>query len=121
MEIPYEEDFLPDDAEDELMKLRLEIAYLTENRRQVVYLFYYENKSVRDIARALAMPEGTVKWHLNKARKDLKEAFQMERKIGKLGMNPVKAAGFGHNGKPGQNSGPEDYLADRLRNSIDRI
>ena len=114
MEIPYEEDFLPDDAEDELMKLRLAIAYLTEKRRQAVYLFYYENKSVRDIAGALSMPEGTVKWHLNKARKELKEAFQMERKIGKLGMNPVKAEAFGHSGDPGGNRGPEDYLGDRL-------
>ena len=114
MEIPYEETFLPDDAEDELMKLRLEIAYLTENRRRVVYLFYFENKSVRDIAGALSMPEGTVKWHLNKARKELKEAFQMERKIGKLGMNPVKADSFGHSGDPGSNRGPEDYLGDRL-------
>ncbi|MCR5263822.1 MAG: sigma-70 family RNA polymerase sigma factor, partial [Clostridiales bacterium] len=85
MEIPYEEDLLPDSAEDELMKLRLGIAYLTEVRRKAVYMFYFENRSVRDIARALSMPEGTVKWHLNKARKELKEAFQMERKIGKLG------------------------------------
>lgn len=114
MEIPYEEDFLPENAENELMKLRLAIAYLTENRRRAVYLFYYENRSVRDIARALAMPEGTVKWHLNKARKELKEAYQMERKIGKLGINPVKAISFGHNGDPGSNRGPEDYLGDRL-------
>ncbi len=114
MEIPYEEDFLPEDAESELMKLRLEIAYLTENHRRAVYLFYYENRSVRDIARALAMPEGTVRWHLNKARKELKEAFQMERKIGKLGIAPVKAISFGHSGDPGSNRGPEDYLGDRL-------
>jgi len=114
MEIPYEETFLPDDADDELMKLRLEIAYLTESRRRVVYLFYFENKSVRDIAGALSMPEGTVKWHLNKARKELKEAFQMERKIGKLGMNPVMAVEFGHNGNPGGNRGPVDYLGNRL-------
>ena len=118
MEIPYEEDFLPEDAEDELMKLRLEIAYLTESRRKVVYLFYFENKSLREIARELSMPEGTVKWHLNKARKELKEAFQMERKIGKLGMNPVKATGFGHSGNPGSNRGPEDYLGDRLNLNI---
>ncbi len=114
LEIPYEEDFLPDDAEDELMKLRLEIAYLTENRRRAVFLFYYENKSVRDIAGALSMPEGTVKWHLNKARKELKEAYSMERKIGKLGMDPVKAASFGHGGYVGNNRGPEDYLDDML-------
>ena len=114
MEIPYEEDLLPDSAEDELMKLRLGIAYLTEVRRKAVYMFYFENRSVRDIARALSMPEGTVKWHLNKARKELKEAFQMERKIGKLGISPIEARNIGHNGSPGKNGGPEYYLGDRL-------
>ncbi|MBQ7720822.1 MAG: sigma-70 family RNA polymerase sigma factor [Clostridia bacterium] len=114
VEIPYEDELPSDDAADELMKLRLGIAYLTEVRRRTVYLFYFENRSVRDIASELSMPEGTVKWHLNKARKELKEAFRMERKIGKLGMNPVKARGFGHNGRPGDGGGPEKYLSDQL-------
>ena len=114
LEIPYEADLLPDDAADELMKLRFGIAYLTQVRRRAVFLFYYENKSVRDIAGALSMPEGTVKWHLNKARKELKEAYSMERKIGKLGMDPVRAVEIGHDGDPGSGHGPEDWLGDRL-------
>ena len=29
----------------------------------------------------------------------------MERKIGRLGLAPVTATGFGHSGNPGNNSG----------------
>ena len=41
---------------------------LTEPQRAVVTLFYYEDMAVKDIARALEMPEGTVKTHLSRAR-----------------------------------------------------
>ena len=42
----------------------------------------------------------------------------MERKIGKLGMKPIKATCMGHNGKPGSNGGPEFYLNDNLNLNI---
>ena len=66
----------------------------------------------------MGLPEGTVKWHLNKARNDLKEGFSMERKVGKLGMKPIEAIGFGHGGDPGKNSGPEHYLGNKLNLNI---
>ena len=37
----------------------------------------------------------------------------MERKIGKLGINPIVAQGFSHNGNPGTNGGPEYYLGNK--------
>lgn len=111
----YEETwFFEDDSAKESATLRREIAYLTEIRRRIVYLFYYKNRSISHIAKNLNMPEGTVKWHLNKARNDLKEGFQMERTIGKLGLAPVKAKGMGHSGDPGTGCGPETYLSDKL-------
>lgn len=42
----------------------------------------------------------------------------MERKIGKLGLKPMKATGFGHSGNPGTNGGPEFYLGDNLNLNI---
>ncbi len=102
------------EAAEELLRLRREIAFLTKTRREVVYSYYYENKSIAQIAKERGIPTGTVKWHLNKARHELKEGFFMERKIGKLGMKPIKAIGFGHDGDPGPNGGPEFYLDDRL-------
>ena len=41
----------------------------------------------------------------------------MERKIGKLGLSPIKATSIGHSGNPGK-SGPEAYLGDRLNLNI---
>lgn len=42
----------------------------------------------------------------------------MERKIGKLGMKPIKATSIGHSGDPGPNGGPEYYLNDSLNLNI---
>ena len=109
---------LDEDSKAELNLLRREIAFLTQARRQIVYSFYYENKSISYIAKEMAIPEGTVKWHLNKARNDLKEGFIMERKIGKLGMKPIEAKSFGHGGRPGKNGGPEYYLRNKLNLNI---
>ncbi len=118
MEIPFEEEFLSDDSEEEIARLRREIAFLTQTRRKIVYLFYYENKSLTAISKSLGIPEGTIKWHLNKARNELKECFNMERKIGKLGLNPIEATEYGHSGCPGKNGGPEYYLGDKLNLNI---
>ena len=118
IEIPFEEEFLTDDSEEEIKRLRREIAFLTQTRRKIVYLFYYENKSIGAISNLFGIPEGTVKWHLNKARNELKECFNMERKIGKLGLSPVEATEYGHDGNPGNHGGPEYYLSDKLNLNI---
>ncbi len=116
--LPYYEDYSLEDPDEELFRLRREVAFLTKTRRQIVYLFYYENETVSNISKKLAIPEGTVKWHLNKARNELKENFTMERKIGTLGISPYIPTGFGHDGNPGANSGPEFYLGDKLNCNI---
>lgn len=116
--IPDDSANLDEDAEAELLLLRREIAFLTQTRRQIVYSFYYENKPISVIAKELGIPEGTVKWHLNKARNDLKEGFIMERKIGKLGIKPIEAINFGHFGNPGSNEATEYYLKNKLNLNI---
>ena len=116
--IPYLETFLPDDTGEEIKKLRREVGFLTEKRRRIVYRFYYENQSISSIAKEMGLPVGTVKWHLNKARIELKEGFGMERNIGKLGLAPVEALAFGHSGIPGANSGPEFYMGDKINLNI---
>lgn len=117
MELVHYDEYFPDD-DDEALRLRREISFLTESRRKIVYSYYYENKTVSAISAAMKLPVGTVKWHLSKARNDLKEGFTMERKIGRLGLNPIEATGFGHSGDPGSNGGPEFYLGDRLNLNI---
>ena len=83
---------------EEKYRLRREIAFLSEMRRDIVFSFYYKNEPVRKIAERYGIPEGTVKWHLNKSRKDLKEGMTMDRKIGELGLHPVNAVDISHNG-----------------------
>lgn len=118
VEIPFFEDFTMGDAKDDIARLRREVAFLTEKRRRIIYLFYYKNRSISYISKSLGIPEGTVKWHLNKAKIELKEGFSMERKIGKLGLAPIEAVEFGHGGVPGKNGGPGFYLGDKLNLNI---
>ena len=118
MDIPDDTPIWDEDSQSELDTLRREIAFLTQMRRRIVYSFYYENKPISSIAKETGIPEGTVKWHLNKARNDLKEGFTMERKIGKLGIKPIKATSLGHSGNPGSNGGPEHYLRNKLNLNI---
>ena len=117
VELPYYDDTRLE-TEEEIKILRREIAFLTTKRRQITFWFYYENRSVADIARTLGIPEGTVKWHLNKARLDLKEGFSMKRQVGTLGLSPIVACGFAHSGGPGNNGGPEYYLYDKMNLNI---
>lgn len=118
LEIPYFEEEYCEDAEAEVKSLRREIAFLTEVRRKIVYMFYFLKRSINSIAAELSIPEGTVKWHLNRARKELKEGFSMERKIGKLGLYPLEAADIAHDGSIGDNGGPEYYLNDKINLNI---
>jgi RNA polymerase sigma-70 factor (ECF subfamily) len=54
------------------------IAELPEKQRQVVALFYMEEKSYEEVARLLDMPMGTVKTHLFRARKELALKWRKE-------------------------------------------
>lgn len=116
--LPFEDTYDFDDNKEEFLRLRREIAFLTKTRREIVYAYYYENESIARISKQRGIPIGTVKWHLNQARHELKEGFVMERKIGKLGLKPIKATGIGHSGNPGPNGGPEFYLNDSLNLNI---
>lgn len=118
MEIPVMDEYFVDSNDEEIVSLRREIAFLSTTRRKIVYSFYFENKTIKSISEELDIPEGTVKWHLNKARNELKEGFLMERKIGRLGLNPKELIGFSHNGSPGTNGGPEYYFSDKLNLNI---
>jgi RNA polymerase sigma-70 factor (ECF subfamily) len=44
---------------------------LPEIQREVITLFYLQERSVRDVAAQLDLPEGTVKSHLHRARRAL--------------------------------------------------
>jgi RNA polymerase sigma-70 factor (ECF subfamily) len=52
------------------------VAALPDVERRVITLFYWEDRSIQDVARALDLPEGTVKSHLHRARRRLGEMME---------------------------------------------
>lgn len=56
--------------------LRTIVGNLPERLRNVVYMYYYAEMSVADIAQQLDIPQGTVKSRLNKARKEIKKKME---------------------------------------------
>ena len=60
---------------DESARIEALMERLTLAQRAVVTLYYYQDRSVEDVARLLGMPENTVKTHLNRARGALRKGW----------------------------------------------
>jgi len=52
------------------------LARLPELQRTIVKLFYFEDRSVKDVAMLLDLPDGTVKSHLHRARRALGDMLE---------------------------------------------
>jgi RNA polymerase sigma-70 factor (ECF subfamily) len=52
------------------------LSRLPEVQRQVIMLFYLQERSVSDVAAMLDLPEGTVKSHLHRARRALGDMME---------------------------------------------
>jgi RNA polymerase sigma-70 factor, ECF subfamily len=52
------------------------LSKLPDIQRDVIVLFYLEEKSVRDVGEILDLPEGTVKSHLHRARRALADMME---------------------------------------------
>ena len=66
----------PDNDQDHLALLRELVDALPERFRRPLVLFYYEERSVAEVAQMLGQPEGTVKTNLYRARAALVEQLQ---------------------------------------------
>ena len=64
-----------DAATARTLKLERLIGQLGEAPRSVITLFYYEGRSVEQVASILGMPTGTVKTHLSRARAALRAGW----------------------------------------------
>ena len=109
-----------EDAEDDrevIGKLQSEIAYLSKLQRRIVIAYYFENRKQADIARELGIPEGTVKWHLFEAKKELKRGMDKMREASELKFNPIKFEAYGMSGSIGTKS-PDEFLRSALAQNI---
>ena len=57
-------------------KLYQALNMLQEKEKAVIVLFYFEDRSIKEIASILQIPSGTVKYHLSTARNHLKSILQ---------------------------------------------
>lgn len=69
-ELPFEKE-----ADSRLFEA---VMGLPEKYRAVIHLYYYEEYPIRDIARILRLPAGTVKSQLSRGRSLLKNSLQEE-------------------------------------------
>ena len=58
----------PDSEQDHLVVLRELVEALPERYRRALTLYYYEERSVEEVATMLGLPEGTIKTNLHRAR-----------------------------------------------------
>ena len=94
-------------AEEERARLTLELSLLSRIQRECVILYYLQNRSVKEIARILGIPEGTVKSRLFDARKNVKKGMEEpmentnnETKNKRLSYAPAELNMCGSNGIP---------------------
>jgi RNA polymerase sigma-70 factor (ECF subfamily) len=59
--------------------LDVALECLNPQQREIVLLFHQQNWPIQDIAAHLAMPEGTIKSHLHRARKRMQEEICRDR------------------------------------------
>lgn len=122
-ELAVEDRYFYDDNQKELELLKKEIGYLSDRQRSIVYLYYYQNMKVQQIAKALNVSESTVKWHLFDARNTLKEVMIMNYETETIdtnqAINPIKFTDMGHYGSPGKdNSDTYTMFNSRLKQNI---
>ena len=105
------------DNTEAIQRLQTEIAYLSKLQRRIVIAYYFENRKQADIARELAIPLGTVKWHLFEAKKELKRGMNTMRKTSELKFNPIRFHSYGINGSVGKKS-PDEFFRSTLAQNI---
>ncbi|MCL2063725.1 MAG: RNA polymerase sigma factor [Candidatus Cloacimonetes bacterium] len=67
------------DFDEQIDRLRHEIAFLSKTQREVIVLHYFDKLKISEIAERLNLSLGTVKWHLHEARNSLRENYLDDR------------------------------------------
>jgi len=102
---------------EDLALMRRELAFVASDYREIIVAYYIEDRSVRDIAASLKLPEGTVKSKLFRARETLKEGMNMAREFGAMSYRPESVV-YSKWGKFGRFNEPECFINRLLCNNI---
>ena len=65
------------DASFRYQQLYQAMDRLPEKEKAAIALFYFEDRSIKEISSILGMPSGTVKYHLSMGRNHLKQYIQL--------------------------------------------
>lgn len=98
-------------------RLYREIAYLSKTRRQIVTMYYFENKRQQQIAAILDLSVGTVKWYLSDAKTELQKGLEKMR-TSELKFNPIKFDDISTVGSAGSMGGNQEILRSALSQNI---
>lgn len=85
---PEEHYILQEEQEEGIYLLRRELSLLSKLNREICVAYYIDNKSCSQIAAEQGTSLETVKYHLFKTRKLLKEGIGMTRTLGEKSYNP---------------------------------
>ncbi|SHJ87651.1 RNA polymerase sigma factor, sigma-70 family [Hathewaya proteolytica DSM 3090] len=75
---------------EELNRLRWELSLLSKTYRDIVILYYVEEKSCGEIAKELELTVDNVKYFLYKARNIMKDGINMNRELGEKSYKPAE-------------------------------
>ncbi len=103
---------------EEYEKIRMEIAYLSKIQRTIVIMYYYDEKKQNEIAEILGIPLGTVKWHLNMAKGELKKGMEKMRNINDLKFNPIEFGMCSLSGSTGEMGDAINFFRSALSQNI---
>ena len=103
--------------EEQLSRLRRELAFIKSDYNNIIVAYYLENKSVKDIANSLSLSVDVIHQRLHRARETLKEGMNMERTFGKRSYNPENIS-FINNGSLGKNGQPWSILSHLMYKNI---
>jgi RNA polymerase sigma factor (sigma-70 family) len=104
---------------ESIAEIRRMVAFLSEMHHRIVVLRYFRRRKIRDIATALGIPEGTVKWHLSEIRNGLRTegadgmSTAGTHEVGALGCAP-EGLSVGMSGSAPFGALPSDIVNTRL-------
>ncbi len=97
--------------------LRRELSFIKSDYRNIVVAYYFENKSVREIASLQSLSVSAIQQRLHRARTILKEGMDMAREFGRRSYNPENIT-FVKDGKNGDLGQPWSIVSRLLYKNI---